>query len=77
MAQPMPYPGRVPGEAQRTRGGVLPAATIARRMGTASSRAKPTTKKIGTESVSITKDNLQKEIIDSGYYTQAEIDKGE
>ncbi|GAA3569378.1 sugar ABC transporter substrate-binding protein [Microlunatus spumicola] len=29
------------------------------------------------ESVIITKDNLQKEIIDSGYYTQAEIDKGE
>jgi putative multiple sugar transport system substrate-binding protein len=29
------------------------------------------------QSVIITKDNLQKEIIDSGYYTQAEIDKGE
>ena len=29
------------------------------------------------ESVVVTKDNLQKEIIDSGYYTQAEIDKGE
>ena len=29
------------------------------------------------QSVVITKDNLQKEIIDSGYYTQAEIDKGE
>ncbi len=29
------------------------------------------------DSVIITKDNLQKEIIDSGYYTQAEIDKGE
>jgi putative multiple sugar transport system substrate-binding protein len=29
------------------------------------------------ESVIITKGNLQKEIIDSGYYTQAEIDKGE
>ncbi|MET0693560.1 MAG: multiple monosaccharide ABC transporter substrate-binding protein [Propionibacteriaceae bacterium] len=29
------------------------------------------------DSVIITKANLQKEIIDSGYYTQAEIDKGE
>jgi putative multiple sugar transport system substrate-binding protein len=29
------------------------------------------------QSVVITKDNLQKEIIDSGYYTQAQIDKGE
>ncbi len=29
------------------------------------------------ESIIITKDNLQKEIIDSGYYTQAQIDKGE
>ena len=29
------------------------------------------------QSVVITKDNLQKEIVDSGYYTQAEIDKGE
>jgi putative multiple sugar transport system substrate-binding protein len=29
------------------------------------------------ESIIITKENLQKEIIDSGYYTQAEIDKGE
>ena len=29
------------------------------------------------ESVIITKDNLKKEIIDSGYYTEAEVEKGE
>jgi len=29
------------------------------------------------ESVIITKDNLKKEIVDSGYYTEAEVEKGE
>ncbi|GAA1836988.1 multiple monosaccharide ABC transporter substrate-binding protein [Microlunatus capsulatus] len=29
------------------------------------------------ESVIITKDNLTKEVVDSGYYTQAEVEKGE
>ena len=29
------------------------------------------------ESVIITKDNLIKEVVDTGYYTQAEVEKGE
>jgi hypothetical protein len=40
---------RLINRAYNRRGGVLPAATIARRIGTASSSAKPTTKKASSE----------------------------
>ena len=29
------------------------------------------------ESVIVTKDNLKKEVVDTGYYTQEEVEKGE